>query len=123
MPLVVSVQMMCGRLGMGSALAEAAAWKGSPERKLHRARKFYAVLTISLVLGCALDYAGLDAMKLLFWSAVINGALAPPLILLVLLLTSNPEVMGDRVTPPLMKAFGWVTFALMSAATVGILFP
>jgi NRAMP (natural resistance-associated macrophage protein)-like metal ion transporter len=104
------------------ALAEAAAWKGSLEKKPHKARKFYAVLTVSLILGCALDYAGLDAVKMLFWSAVINGALAPPLILLILLLTSNPEVMGERVTPPVMKLLGWITFALMSAATVGMLF-
>jgi NRAMP (natural resistance-associated macrophage protein)-like metal ion transporter len=102
------------------ALAEAAAWKGSLEKKPHKARKFYVVLTVSLLLGCALDYVGLDAVKMLFWSAVINGALAPPLILLILLLTSNPEVMGERVTPPLMKLLGWITFAIMSAATVGM---
>jgi len=105
------------------AFAEAAAWKGSLERKPHKARKFYAVLTISLILGCALDYAGLDAVKMLFWSAVINGALSPPLILLILLLTSNPDVMGERVNPPLMKLLGWITFLLMSAATLGMLFP
>ncbi len=105
------------------ALAEASSWKGSLERKPRRAAKFYAVLTISLILGCALDYAGLDAVKMLFWSAVINGALAPPLILLIILLTSNAEVMGERVNPPVMKLFGWITFGLMSAATAGMLFP
>jgi Mn2+/Fe2+ NRAMP family transporter len=60
---------------------------------------------------------------MLFWSAVINGALAPPLILLIILLTSNAEVMGERVNPPALKFFGWITFSLMSAATVGMLFP
>ena len=105
------------------ALAEASAWKGSLERKPRKAAKFYAVLTVSLILGCALDYAGLDAVKMLFWSAVINGALAPPLILLIILLTSNAEVMGERVNPLAMKFFGWITFGLMSAATIGMLFP
>jgi NRAMP (natural resistance-associated macrophage protein)-like metal ion transporter len=105
------------------ALAEAAAWKGSLEKKPHKARKFYGVLTASLILGCVLDYAGLDAVKMLFWSAVINGALAPPLILLILLLTGNPDIMGERVNSPVMKLLGWVTFLLMSAATIGMLFP
>src|SRR5579862_2625069 len=77
-------------------------WKGR-----RAAAKFYTVLTISLVLGRTLDYAGLDAVKMLFWSAVINGALAPPLILLIILLTSNAEVMGGRVNSPAMKFFGW----------------
>ncbi len=102
------------------ALAEAAAWRGSLEHKPRTAGKFYTVLAISLILGCALDYAGLDAVKMLFWSAVINGALAPPLILLILLLTGNREVMGDRVNPPAMRLFGWLTFAIMSAATIGM---
>ena len=50
-----------------------------------------------MVLGIALTYTGLDAIKLLFTTAVINGVLAPPLILIVLLLTSDPTVMGDKV--------------------------
>jgi Mn2+/Fe2+ NRAMP family transporter len=58
---------------------------------------------------------------MLFWSAVINGALAPPLILLIVLLTGNREVMGERVNPLALKIFGWITFALMSAATAGML--
>ncbi len=103
------------------ALAEAAAWRGSLERKPWQARKFYGVLAAALILGCGIDFAGFDAVKMLFWSAVLNGALAPPLILLVLLLTSNPEVMGERVNPPVLRILGWLTFAIMSAATVGML--
>ena len=79
------------------------------------------MLGAALIIGCAIDFAGLDAVKMLFWSAVLNGALAPPLILLIILLTSNAEVMGDRVTPPLLRILGWITFAVMSAATVGML--
>ena len=102
------------------ALAEAAAWRGSLERKPRRARKFYGVLAAAMIAGCGIDFAGLDAVKMLFWSAVINGALAPPLILLILLLTSDPAVMGERVNSPLMRVLGWFTFALMSAATLGM---
>ena len=104
------------------ALAEAAAWKGSLEKKPNSARKFYGVLAAAMILGCGIDFAGLDAVKMLFWSAVVNGALAPPLILLVLLLTSTPEVMGERVNPPLMRTLGWITFALMSVTTLVMIF-
>jgi Mn2+/Fe2+ NRAMP family transporter len=58
---------------------------------------------------------------MLFWSAVLNGALAPPLILLIILLTSDVSVMGDRVNPPWLRILGWITFALMGTATVGML--
>lgn len=105
------------------ALAEAAAWRGSLDRTPSRAPKFYAVLGAAMTLGLALDHTGLDAVKMLFWSAVVNGALAPPLILLILLLTSNSAVMGDRVNPPVLRILGWITFALMLAATAGMLFP
>jgi NRAMP (natural resistance-associated macrophage protein)-like metal ion transporter len=103
------------------ALAEAGAWRGSLEQKPRRARKFYAVLAAAMILGCGIDFAGLNAVKMLFWSAVLNGALAPPLILLIILLTSDVSVMGDRVNPPWLRILGWITFALMGTATVGML--
>ena len=103
------------------ALAEAAAWRGSLEKKPRGAWHFYGVLAAAMILGCGIYYAGLDAVKMLFWSAVINGALAPPLILVIILLTSNPQVMGERVNPPIVRILGWITFAIMSAVTVGML--
>ena len=85
------------------AIAEAMAWGGSLDRKPKLAAKFYGVLAIAMVLGVALDYVGLNAVKMLFWSAVANGVLAPPLIVLVVLLTTDRRVMGDLVNPPLLK--------------------
>ena len=73
-----------------------------------------------MIIGLALNYVGLNAVRMLFWTAVINGVLAPPLILLVVLLTGNPKVMGERANPPLLRGLGWVTFAVMVAAAVGI---
>jgi NRAMP (natural resistance-associated macrophage protein)-like metal ion transporter len=102
------------------AIAEAAAWRGSLERKPRGAKRFYAVLALAMAIGLALDYVGLDAVKMLFWSAVVNGVLAPPLILLIVLLTSNPKVMGDRVNSPILRTLGWVTFVIMSAAALGM---
>jgi NRAMP (natural resistance-associated macrophage protein)-like metal ion transporter len=104
------------------AVSEAAAWRGSPEQKPRGARKFYAVLGIAMAIGLAIDFAGLDAVKMLFWSAVLNGILAPPLILLVLLLTSDARVMGKRVSSTWERVIGWFTFAVMTAAAVALAF-
>jgi NRAMP (natural resistance-associated macrophage protein)-like metal ion transporter len=103
------------------AIAEASAWRGSLEKRPGDARRFYTVLATAMVGGLALGFAGLDAVKMMFWSAVVNGALAPPLILLVILLTSNRRIMGERVNPPVLRLLGWTTFLVMSAAAVGML--
>jgi NRAMP (natural resistance-associated macrophage protein)-like metal ion transporter len=102
------------------AVAEARNWRGTLEDKPHLAKKFYAIVALSLILGLVLDYAGFNAVKMLFWSAVLNGVLAPPLIVLVVLLTSNKKVMGDRVNPPLLKWLGWATAVVMSVAAVAL---
>jgi NRAMP (natural resistance-associated macrophage protein)-like metal ion transporter len=103
------------------AVAEGAAWRGSMADKPASARKFYAVMAVAMALGLALNFAGIKPVKMLFWSAVINGLLAPPLILLVILLTSSRKVMGKCVNSPLLKYLGWATFAVMTAAAIGML--
>jgi Mn2+/Fe2+ NRAMP family transporter len=104
------------------AVAEAAAWRGSLDQPPRRARKFYGVLAIATAIGVALNYFGFDAIKMLFLSAVINGVLAPPLILIVLLLTRDRDVMGTGVNSPILAALGWAAFAVMTAAAAGLLF-
>ena len=103
------------------AVAEAAAWRGSLEQRPPLAARFYAVLGLSMLLGLALDYVGFDAVAMLFWSAVVNGVLAPPLIALVVLLTSDPRVMGDRVNPAWLRGLGWLTTGVMAAAAGALL--
>jgi NRAMP (natural resistance-associated macrophage protein)-like metal ion transporter len=105
------------------AISEAAAWRGSLEAKPRSARKFYAVLGVAMVFGLFINYARVDAVKMLFWSAVLNGLLAPPLILLILLLTSDPKVMGLQVSSAAERIFGWAAFVLMAGAAVLMLIP
>jgi Mn2+/Fe2+ NRAMP family transporter len=102
------------------AVSEAWDWRGSLEDRPRLARKFYAVVAVSMALGLALDFAGLDAVRMLFWSAVVNGVLAPPLIVLVVLLTSDPAVMGARINPPALRLLGWAAASLMAAASVAM---
>jgi Mn2+/Fe2+ NRAMP family transporter len=72
------------------------------------------------LLGLGLDYAGFNAVSMLFWSAVLNGVLAPPLIVIVLLLTSSRKVMGRRGNPPWLATLGWITVVVMTAASVAM---
>jgi Mn2+/Fe2+ NRAMP family transporter len=102
------------------AIAEASAWRGTLEDKPRLAKKFYAVVAASMILGLVLDYAGINAVKMLFWSAVLNGVLAPPLIVLVVLLTGNKKIMGVRASRPLLRWLGWATAAIMAAAAVAM---
>jgi len=103
------------------AVAEGAVWRGSMADQPKSAPKFYGVMALAMALGLVLNYFGFDAVKMLFWSAVINGLLAPPLILLVVLLTSSHKVMGQQVNPPLLRYLGWATFGVMTAAAVGMI--
>ena len=103
-------------------IAEAASWKGaSLSQKPRQAPRFYLVMAGAMVVGLALDFAGLDAVKMLFWSAVVNGVLAPPLVVLVVLLTSDKKVMGNRINSRGAMVLGWICAAVMSAAALALL--
>jgi NRAMP (natural resistance-associated macrophage protein)-like metal ion transporter len=103
------------------AIAEAAGWVGSLEVHPPLAHGFYTVIAVAMAIGLGLDYAGLNAVKMLFWSAVLNGALAPPLLVLVVLLTSRADVMGEHRNGPLLRCLGWTCAAVMALATVVML--
>jgi NRAMP (natural resistance-associated macrophage protein)-like metal ion transporter len=104
------------------AIAEAAKWRSASLcAKPQRARKFYAVIAVAILVGLALDFAGFNAVKMLFWSAILNGLLAPPLVVMVVLLTSDRKVMGSRVNSIGMRALGWTCAIVMSAAAIALL--
>jgi Mn2+/Fe2+ NRAMP family transporter len=102
------------------AVSEAKLWRGTLEDSPNLARKFYAVVAVSMFVGLALNFVGFNAVKMLFYAAVLNGALAAPLIVLIVLLTSNPKVMGERVNSRSLRYLGWTAAAVMAAATVGM---
>lgn len=104
------------------AVAESAKWRGaSLNLKPQLAHKFYGVIAVSIVVGLGFDFAGFNAVKMLFWSAILNGLLAPPLVIIVVLLTSDRKVMGARVNSRWMKVLGWTCAAIMTAAAAALL--
>lgn len=104
------------------AIAEGAKWRSaSLNLKPHLAPRFYGVIAVAILVGLAFDFARLNAVKMLFWSAILNGLLAPPLVIMVVLLTSDRKVMGTRVNSRRMKVLGWICALIMSAAAGGLL--
>jgi len=103
------------------AVAEAMHWRGSLNDTPRIAPKFYGVLAAAVVLGLALNALKVNAVKMLFYAAVVNGVLAPPLIVLVTLLTSDKRIMGKHTNSPLIKWLGWITAVVMAVASIAML--
>lgn len=99
------------------AVGEAFNWKVGLAHKLKRAKGFYAILAGATLLGGLMNYTPIDPVKALFWSAVINGVVAVPVMAMMMLMGSNRKVMGDFSLPPILKIFGWLaTFAMAITA-------
>lgn len=104
------------------ALAEAGAWNRGMSEKVHDARNFYGVIVVAMLIGMALNFAHLNAVKLLFWTAVINGLLAPPLIVILLFVCNNPRVMGEHRNGWKLNLFGILAAVLMTFAGLALAF-
>ena len=122
---LVGVGMLAVPVLAGScayAIAEAATWRGSVAERPAPAGA--AVLRRDRggdVDWSRLNFADLNAVKMLFWSAILNGVLAPPLVVLVVLLTERPKVMGERINSRASEMLGWLCAAVMTAAAIALL--
>jgi NRAMP (natural resistance-associated macrophage protein)-like metal ion transporter len=102
------------------AVAEAFGWSHGFDKHLKRAKEFYWLIAASTLLGMLINFAGINPMKALFLTAVINGFLAPPLLILIMKVSNNREIMGERVNGKILNLTGWVTAAAMSAAAIAL---
>jgi NRAMP (natural resistance-associated macrophage protein)-like metal ion transporter len=100
------------------AVSEMFGWRGSLDAKLHDARAFYATIAVATLMGAALNFVGLDPVRALYWAAVVNGVLAAPLMVVMMMLASNSRVMGRLTLTPAMKRWGWAATFVMAAASV-----
>jgi Mn2+/Fe2+ NRAMP family transporter len=103
------------------ALAEALELPIGLERKLHRAKGFYGILAVATLLGVALNFIGLNPIKALFWSAVINGVAAVPIMVVMMLMTSNRKITGGLRLPTPQKVIGWIATGVMFAVAACML--
>jgi Mn2+/Fe2+ NRAMP family transporter len=102
------------------AVAEAFRWPIGLGLHLLRARGFYAILSIATLLGVAIDFTPVDPIKALFWSAVINGIIAVPIMAVMMLMASRPDIMGDFTVTRRLKVLGWLATVTMAIAALAM---
>jgi Mn2+/Fe2+ NRAMP family transporter len=105
------------------ALSEAMGWKWGLERTARDARGFYGIIAVSVLAGLLIQYSPINPMKALFWSAVINGVVAVPLMVVIILLVSKRSVMGPYTASRTVKWLGWAATAVMGAAAARMFIP
>lgn len=101
------------------AVAEVFQWQGSLESRPLEARAFYGTIAAATLGGVALNFTALDPIKALYWSAVVNGVLAAPLMAVIMLIATNPRIMGRLTLPTSMRLLGWLATAVMVVVTIG----
>jgi NRAMP (natural resistance-associated macrophage protein)-like metal ion transporter len=104
------------------ALSESMGWKFGLYRKLKEANAFYGVIIISTLIGLGINFLNLDPIKVLIYSAVANGLIAPVILVLIVLLSSSKKVMGNRTNHPITSALGWLITGVMTIAGLATIY-
>jgi len=102
------------------AVGEVFDWPVGLAQQPKRAKAFYGTIAGATLIGGLLNFTPLDPIKALFWSAVINGVVAVPVMIMIMLMAAKPAIMGQFVLPIRLKAMGWLATAVMTAATIGM---
>ena len=116
---VLAVPVLTGSAAYG--VSEAFGWRSGLDRKLSRAPQFYAVIIAATLVGMAINFLGINPITALVLSAVLNGLVAAPLIVLVMLVSNDRAVMGDRANGRLLNLVGWATAIVMTLAAAGLI--
>ena len=102
------------------AVADSFGWRQGLDRKLFEAKEFYAIIAFATLGGVLLDFTPIDPIKALFWSAVINGVIAVPIMIVMMLMATRSEVMGSFVIRPRLKFLGWLAVVAMGGVVVAM---
>jgi len=94
-------------------VSESFLWKQGLYRKLKDARAFYGIIIFAMLIGLALNFIGINPIKMLIYSAVVNGLVAPIILIPIVLMTSNKKIMKERTSHPIIAAVGWLVVLLM----------
>lgn len=104
------------------AISESFGWKTGLYRKLKQATSFYGVIMFAMFLGILFNFMGIDPIKMLIYSAILNGVISPFMIFFIMKLSSNDEVMGNFVNKRMTNIIGWITFVLISLVGMGAIY-
>jgi Mn2+/Fe2+ NRAMP family transporter len=100
------------------AVSETRGWRHGLEYKPQQALRFYAIIVAATMAGVAIDFLHINPIRALFWSAVLNGVVAVPLMAAMMILVGRRKIMGRFVAEPMVLAFGWAATLVMAAATI-----
>jgi NRAMP (natural resistance-associated macrophage protein)-like metal ion transporter len=106
----------------GYAVAETFRWRASLESKPQQAPKFYLVIAAATGIGLCLNFIGMNPIRALYWSAVINGVVAVPLMVLLMIMSANDKIVGKFALTPYLRAVGWLATSIMLIASLGFMF-
>lgn len=116
---MLAVPILAGSAAYG--VSEVFRWTEGLDRRPKEAKAFYATIAGATVCGVALNFSSLDPIRALYWSAVINGVLAAPLMAVMMVVAMNPRIMGRLTLPRSLLVMGWLATAVMALATFGFL--
>ena len=111
---VLAVPILSGSAAY--ALSEAFGWKYGLDQNPARAKQFYAVIAVATLVGIGIDYLGINPIDALFFTAVVNGFVAPPLLIMIMLVANNRKIMGKRRNSRLTNVLGWAAVAILFLA-------
>lgn len=100
------------------AVCEAFDWGCGLEKRLTEARKFYGLIVALTLVGMLVNFLGINPIDALFWTAVINGFIAPPMLVVIMRVANDRRVMGDRVNGRWLNGLGWATAGVMALAAI-----
>ncbi len=101
------------------AVSESFGWTEGLDRKPREAKAFYATIAAATIAGLTLNYVGIDPIKALYWAAVVNGILAAPLMIVMMMISTNRQVMGKLVVTGRLAAGGWLATVVMGVVAIG----
>jgi NRAMP (natural resistance-associated macrophage protein)-like metal ion transporter len=116
---LLALPVLAGSAAYG--VGEAFRWPVGLDRKAREAKAFYSVLAAATLIGLGINFTKLDPIKALVWSAILNGITAAPVMCFMMLLASQPKVMGKLTLPFYLRALGWLATAAMALAAAGML--
>ncbi len=103
-------------------VSEVLRWRIGLDRTLSQAKGFYGVIAAATLLGLALDFTSINPIKALFWTAVINGVVSVPVMVMMMFMASDPKIMSEKFTlKPGLKIMGWLATAVMITAVIGVI--
>jgi NRAMP (natural resistance-associated macrophage protein)-like metal ion transporter len=115
---LIAVPVLAGSAAY--AVTEIFEWKRGLDLKLLEAREFYAIIALATLGGVALDFSPIDPIRALFWSAVVNGVIAVPIMVVMMLLSDDAKIMGSFTVTRRLKALGWLATGTMAAAVAAM---